>query len=157
MYPGGNLDPERFANTDIIPHTLGHMYFGGSRTVGYIFLDRNLENDTPEILEDLLEFVAETASAEPLRIVDRSPEALYGPSLAAIAFAAINVRHALERLKAPPKSKSSGLEDSNNKNKKGKKNSKNKEKSTEIEEPVRSVEFTMRAYGDHWARHDLQV
>ncbi|KAG8685313.1 hypothetical protein FRC09_014835 [Ceratobasidium sp. 395] len=143
LYPEGNLAPENFMKTDIALSILVRMYFGTSRGLAYLFLERQLKPDDPKILEELLEFVTEQnlddlAQAEPLHIVDRSPEASYGPSLAAIAFVAINIRHALERLKAPPKPA----------NKKGRKNGKNNGKRTkELAEPVRTVVFTEAAYG----------
>ncbi|KAG8723113.1 hypothetical protein FRC09_004712 [Ceratobasidium sp. 395] len=159
MYPGGNMVPEDFLKTDLASNILVHMYFGTSRGLGYIYLDRQLKSDDPKILQELLEFVTEQnlanpAEVEPVRIVDDSPEASYGPSLAAIAFVAINIRHALERLKAPAKPKRARVENSDKNNKKGKKSGKDKGKRNKaVEEPVRSVEFTETAYGAHWARY----
>ncbi|KAG8768009.1 hypothetical protein FRC12_005883 [Ceratobasidium sp. 428] len=63
-----------------------------------------LEKDDPEVVAKLLRMVAPLDSRgipQPLEIADKSPCASYGPSIAAIAFAAIHVQHALERLKVP--------------------------------------------------------
>ncbi|KAG8718407.1 hypothetical protein FRC09_012716 [Ceratobasidium sp. 395] len=161
LYPKQNMIPKDYMKIELISSTLVRMFFGSNRQIGNLLFDRQFKPDDPDVLAELFEHVTEEPVGmgdlvEPIQIVDPSPEASYGPSLAAIAFAAVNIRHALERLKAPPKPKVDNLDDleTEKNKKKGKKGTKNKEKKKKApKESVCRVEFTEDAYGDHWARY----
>ncbi|KAG9076458.1 hypothetical protein FRC06_009496 [Ceratobasidium sp. 370] len=110
LYPSGNFDPPQFFQTDLVDTVLATLYFGTSRKLGYIFMDEILQDDNLEELQWLLTVTARARLVGPPEvptIVDPSSDASRGPSLAAIAFAGINIYHALERLKVPSKEKDS--------------------------------------------------
>ncbi|KAG9092285.1 hypothetical protein FRC06_000163, partial [Ceratobasidium sp. 370] len=91
-------------NTELMAQAVVKLYFGSGRRIGIIFLDEMMKDDDPMVMERLLS-TASTPSQQVTKIKDTSPEASRGPSLAAIAFAAIHIQHALQRLKAPPTEK----------------------------------------------------
>ncbi|QRV79932.1 cardiomyopathy-associated protein 5 [Ceratobasidium sp. AG-Ba] len=104
LYPHGNMVRKDLLYTDLVANVLGILFFGTSRRFGYLFLDELLQDDNPQELERLLLSVARPRSGNTLEIPiiqDCTPEAQRGPSLAAIAFAGVNIYHALERLKVP--------------------------------------------------------
>ncbi|QRV99075.1 hypothetical protein RhiJN_27094 [Ceratobasidium sp. AG-Ba] len=144
-FPGENLVVEDQFNLEIMVIVIAILYFGTPCKLGFLCMDKLLEDDDPEATQKLLELVT-SEDEEPLTILDQSPEAQRGPSLAVIAFAAI--RHALERLKVPsiaPK------QDRRKKNIKGQKD-KQKEKGKKAPGPPR-VEFNETNYGTHWKRY----
>ncbi|KAG9076318.1 hypothetical protein FRC06_009572, partial [Ceratobasidium sp. 370] len=145
LYPGGNKVPEDMFNTQLMSRVFVRMYFGTTQRIGYLYMDELLQDDDPEELAALLSTVAESNPdvEEGLTLVDCSPEALCGPSLAAIAFAAVNIYHWLEHLKMSKETKEQA--DRQKKNK-GKKDDKRKKKTTLA--PVPGLEFTETRYHD---------
>ncbi|KAG9122666.1 hypothetical protein FRC07_000865 [Ceratobasidium sp. 392] len=104
LYPGYNMQGEDKFNTVLMSKVMVAMYFHSVRRIAILGFDNILERDDPDVMARLLESVAlPNAQGIPQvpKIVDQSNEASRGPSLAAIAFAAIHIQHALERLKTP--------------------------------------------------------
>ncbi|KAG8768448.1 hypothetical protein FRC12_005558 [Ceratobasidium sp. 428] len=104
LYPGYNMQGEDKFNTVLMSKVMVAMYFHSVRRIAILGFDNILERDDPDIMARLLESVAlPNARGIPQvpKIVDQSDEASRGPSLAAIAFAAIHIQHALEHLKTP--------------------------------------------------------
>ncbi|KAG8702775.1 hypothetical protein FRC09_004550 [Ceratobasidium sp. 395] len=104
LYPGYNMQGEDKFNTVLMSKVMVAMYFHSVRRIAILGFDNILERDDPDVMARLLESVAlPNARGIPQvpKIVDQSDEASRGPSLAAIAFAAIHIQHALERLKTP--------------------------------------------------------
>ncbi|KAF8595487.1 hypothetical protein BDV93DRAFT_514953 [Ceratobasidium sp. AG-I] len=105
LYPGNNMECGDMFNTEIIGIVLDILYFGtGSRRIGVLFIDDMLKQDDPDEMERLFTIAALLGSdGEPEipKIMDGSQYALRGLSIASIAFAAVHVHHALERLKLP--------------------------------------------------------
>ncbi|KAG9090885.1 hypothetical protein FS749_000212 [Ceratobasidium sp. UAMH 11750] len=111
VYGEYSLELEDFLNFELVPRVVGVLYFGSGRKLAMVYLDKLLVNDDPEELEELLTVATPSSEPETIQIVDRSPDALRGPSLAAIAFAGIHIVHALERLKYPNRDKRKKHED----------------------------------------------
>ncbi|KAG9122944.1 hypothetical protein FRC07_000442 [Ceratobasidium sp. 392] len=91
-------------DTGLMGEVLVAMYFHLVRRIGIFSMDEILKPDDPNAVAWLLESVAlldARCIPQIPKIVDQSPEASRGPSLAAIAFAAIHIQHALEHLKIP--------------------------------------------------------
>ncbi|KAG9081430.1 hypothetical protein FS749_007670 [Ceratobasidium sp. UAMH 11750] len=125
-------------DTTLMAKVIVTLYFRSSKRLGIIYMDNVLEEDNPTVLAQLLSMVAspsEQGTPQVLEILDRSPEALRGPSLAAIAFAAINIHHALERLKISAEAKAES---------KGKKKTKDGKP---------KVEFSEGAYNEMWKQY----
>ncbi|KAG9075662.1 hypothetical protein FRC06_009962, partial [Ceratobasidium sp. 370] len=150
LFPGGNQNVEEQFDVKIMVIVMAHLYFGTPRKLGFLYMDRLVEDDDPVVVAELLTIVSE--AHETLTIVDQSDEARRGPSIAAIAFVAISIRHALERLKIPkqrtaPVKRNKGKDAQRDK---GNRADKAKGKGTST---PRGMEFTERNYADHWARY----
>ncbi|QRV97701.1 hypothetical protein RhiJN_25720 [Ceratobasidium sp. AG-Ba] len=148
LYTGGVLTEENQFDLKLMVWVLAHLYFGTTRKLGVLFMDRLVQADDPADIEQLLVTVSD--ADETLVILDQSPEARRGPSIAAIAFAAVSIRHALERLKHPKQPTPS------NHGKKGKKTQTDKGKGTGrgkgVPGPPR-VPFNEGNYAAHWVRY----
>ncbi|KAG9123256.1 hypothetical protein FRC07_015183 [Ceratobasidium sp. 392] len=97
-------DPAEQFNTNLMIRAVVVVHFHSSRRFGAFCLDEMSEKDDPEVVAELMRMTAAPDSRgipQALEIADKSPLASYGPSIAAIAFTAIHVYHALERLKTP--------------------------------------------------------
>ncbi|KAF8599612.1 hypothetical protein BDV93DRAFT_560240 [Ceratobasidium sp. AG-I] len=105
LYPATNMEHDDMFNIEIISTVLEILYFGtGSRRIGILFMDKMLEEDDPDYIAELLTRVAligQDGAPEIPTVVDRSRDASRGPSIASIAFAAVHVYRALERLQLP--------------------------------------------------------
>ncbi|KAG9083738.1 hypothetical protein FRC06_004386 [Ceratobasidium sp. 370] len=108
LYPDYSMERADQFDTTLMAKVVVTLYFGSGKRLGIIYMDELLKEDDPVVLAQLLSKVAlptEQGTPQVLEILDHSPEALCGPSLSAIAFAAINIHHALERLKVRPEMK----------------------------------------------------
>ncbi|KAG8707726.1 hypothetical protein FRC09_001651 [Ceratobasidium sp. 395] len=146
FYPDYNLAsiyvvcvPEDQFDTKLMIKAMVAVHFHSVRRVGVFTLDDMLEKDDPAVVAELLRMVAVPDGRgvpQALKIADPTPLASYGPSIAAIAFAAIHVYHALELLKVPSA-------DSDDEQEQGKKAKGGKKK----------VEFSETNYGGKWKEY----
>ncbi|KAG8770673.1 hypothetical protein FRC12_004123, partial [Ceratobasidium sp. 428] len=138
FYPEYNMANEKF-NTKLMIKAVVAVHFRSVRRIAVLTLDDMLEKDNPAAVAELLRMAAvpdDQGVPQAPKIVDRSPPASYGPSIAAIAFAAIHVYHALELLKVPSA-------DSDDEQEQGKKGKGGKKK----------VEFSESNYSAKWKEY----
>jgi hypothetical protein len=80
--------------SELVVAVMSALFFGTSKRLGIIYMDELLQDDKPENLEITFAAAATLGGEETTTIptiVDCSPEAKRGPSLAALAFAGISV------------------------------------------------------------------
>ncbi|QRW03609.1 hypothetical protein RhiLY_02608 [Ceratobasidium sp. AG-Ba] len=145
LCPGGDTAPENLFDIELMSKVLAHFYFGTSRRIGYLFMDLVVNKDDPELLENLLSTVG-VMSDNPANcpsVMDQSTEAKCGPSLATIAFAGINIYHALERLKVPKQRNIARSEEAKAKAK----------KRHGPKKPTKAPEFVEEKYAEHWNKY----
>ncbi|KAG9080773.1 hypothetical protein FRC06_006182 [Ceratobasidium sp. 370] len=58
LYLDANMNPTDMFNTELVSEVLALMYFETSQKIGFIFMDRLLQDDDPVELGNLLQYVA---------------------------------------------------------------------------------------------------